>query len=83
MREDPMSDHHLAAVEVWPAPGGECACAPLPQLVHDAIAGEPTGACELHRPGQPGADSAALNDDDQLLASLRAALNIPLDPEED
>jgi hypothetical protein len=68
---------------LWPEAEAEpCTCRPVTELVHAAVAGEPPGACAVHRPGQPAdADSAALNDDDALLASLRAALNIPT-PEE-
>ncbi|CAN5642182.1 hypothetical protein BH24ACT13_BH24ACT13_16490 [soil metagenome] len=74
-----MSDH--LAAEVWPTPGGECTCRPTETLVRLALAGEPVGACAVHRPGQQA--DPALNDDDALLSSLRAALNIPLDPTEE
>ena len=65
---------------LWPEVEGEpCTCPPTEALVRLAVAGEPVGACELHRPGQQA--DPALNDDDALLASLKAALNIPT-PEE-
>ncbi len=65
---------------LWPEAEAEpCTCPPVTELVHAAVAGEPPGACAVHRPGQQA--DPALNDDDALLASLKAALNIPT-PEE-
>jgi hypothetical protein len=63
---------------LWPE-AEPCTCPPTEALVHLAVAGEPVGACAVHRPGQQA--DPALNDDDALLASLKAALNIPT-PEE-
>ncbi len=60
----------------------ECSCPPLQQLVALAAGERSVPHCPRHRPLTAEDRDAALNDDDQLLGSLKAALNIPLEDKE-
>ncbi len=60
---------------------GLCTCPPLGELL--ALAGAGTVPdCARHRPLTAEDRDAALNDDDRLLGSLKAALNIPVEKED-